>query len=228
MAARPYTAKMSEVVGHLADTPDAADHPLFRATESAEKVAIIAITADRGLAGGYNANVIRATEHRIRDHRAAGRDVQLVVRAGRVTATSATATNPSWRRSPGCPSDRPTTTPAGWWPAVMAPFEAGELDQIELVYTRFVSFGSQAVNGAATDPAVGRPAASGRRSRPGDRAAGGGVPGHKTDYEFEPEPSRNPRPPSAPVVGVRDPGRHARRGRVGARRPPAGHEGRHR
>ena len=55
VAARPYVAKMSEVVGHLAGTPDAADHPLFRQAESVEKVAIIAITADRGLAGGPGA-----------------------------------------------------------------------------------------------------------------------------------------------------------------------------
>ena len=73
-AARPYVAKMSEVVAHLADTPDAADHPLFREAESVQQVAIIAITADRGLAGGYNSSIIRATERRMREHRAAGRE----------------------------------------------------------------------------------------------------------------------------------------------------------
>ena len=65
-AARPYVDKLGEVVAHLADTPDAASHPLFREVESARKVAIMVITADRGLAGGYNSNVIRAAERRIR------------------------------------------------------------------------------------------------------------------------------------------------------------------
>src|SRR5581483_4182548 len=75
-AARPYVAKMREVVEHLADSPDAFSHPLFRGADSAgprspgvqpsgaeqgspgpSKVGIILITADRGLAGGYNSNV---------------------------------------------------------------------------------------------------------------------------------------------------------------------------
>src|ERR1700677_507681 len=81
-AARPYVAKMGEVVAHLADTPEAARHPLFRDVESVQRVAIILITADRGLAGGYNSSVIRATERLLRQHQAEGRDVQLVV-AGR-------------------------------------------------------------------------------------------------------------------------------------------------
>src|ERR1700677_630298 len=81
-AARPYVAKMAEVVAHLADTPEAAHHPLFRDAESVRNAAIIVITADRGLAGGYNTSVIRATERLLREHRAAGREVQLVV-AGR-------------------------------------------------------------------------------------------------------------------------------------------------
>ena len=56
-AARPYVgqdgARWSR---HLADTPDAAGHPLFRDAESVRNVAIILITADRGLAGGYNSS----------------------------------------------------------------------------------------------------------------------------------------------------------------------------
>src|SRR5271165_5263453 len=62
VAARPYVAKMVEVVEHLADSPDAQSHPLFREVESASKVVIILVTADRGLAGGYNSSVIRTVE----------------------------------------------------------------------------------------------------------------------------------------------------------------------
>src|SRR5579864_2012419 len=57
-AARPYVQKMGEVVRHLAGTPDAASHPLFRDIETVEKVGIVLITADRGLAGGYNSSII--------------------------------------------------------------------------------------------------------------------------------------------------------------------------
>ncbi|HUJ65094.1 MAG TPA: F0F1 ATP synthase subunit gamma, partial [Acidimicrobiales bacterium] len=46
--ARPYVAKMGEVVEHLSDSPEAAQHPLFREIESVNRVAIVLITADRG------------------------------------------------------------------------------------------------------------------------------------------------------------------------------------
>jgi F-type H+-transporting ATPase subunit gamma len=191
VAARPYVAKMSEVVGHLADTPDAADHPLFRQAESVQKVAIIAVTADRGLAGGYNANVIRATEHRIRDHRAAGRDVQLIVLGRRGDSYFRYRNQPILASITGV-SERPTYEDARRVvKAVMEPFEAGELDLIDLVYTRFISFGSQAVSERQLIPLSDDQRPTGAESGPGEPAAGGtpGLPGHKTDYEFEPEPA---------------------------------------
>ena len=77
--------------------------------------------------------------------------------------------------------------------AVMAPFEAAELDQIDLVYTRFISLGSQAVTARQLIPLdlgadAERPASG---AEPARAAAGGGagIPGYKTDYEFEPEPA---------------------------------------
>jgi F-type H+-transporting ATPase subunit gamma len=156
-------------------------------------VAIIAITADRGLAGGYNANVIRATEHRMRDHRAAGRDVQLVVLGRRGDSYFRYRNQPVLASITGA-SERPTYEDARRVvKAVMEPYDAGELDLIDLVYTRFISFGSQAVTERQLIPLSGderhRAAAPGTGS--GDASAGGtpGLPGHKTDYEFEPEPA---------------------------------------
>ncbi len=195
--ARPYIGKLGEVVNHLADTPDAAGHPLFREVESAQKVAIIVITADRGLAGGYNSNVIRAAERRIRRHQSEGRDVQLIVtgRKGesyfryRRYAISASVTGVS---------EKPTYEDARRVvAAVMEPFQAAELDQVELVYTRFISLGRQSVTERQLIPLAQHPEgqAESDGSRNGaartEEAAGGGgaAPGHKTDYEFEPEPA---------------------------------------
>jgi F-type H+-transporting ATPase subunit gamma len=193
-AARPYVAKMSEVVAHLADTPDASDHPLFRQAESIHKVAIIVITADRGLAGGYNSSVMRATDRRIRDHRSAGREVQLVV-AGRKGESYFRYRNQPILASVIGVSDRPSYDDARRLvEAVMAPFEAGELDQIDLVYTRFVSLGSQAVTERQLIPLSPEGGPAGDQRTQGAEtasAAGGGSAGprHKTDYEFEPEPA---------------------------------------
>src|SRR5262249_48805793 len=134
--ARPYVDKLSEVVSHLADTPDAAGHPLFREAESVQKVAIIVITADRGLAGGYNSNVIRAAERRIRRHQSDGRDVQLVV-TGRKGESYFRYRRYAISSSITGVSEKPTYQDARRVvAAVMGPFESAELDQIELVYTR--------------------------------------------------------------------------------------------
>jgi F-type H+-transporting ATPase subunit gamma len=198
-AARPYVEKMGEVVGHLAGTPDAAGHPLFREAESAHTVAIIVITADRGLAGGYNTSVIRAAERRLRQHRAAGREVQLVV-VGRKGESHFRFRNQPILASVTGVGDRPSYEDARRVvAAVMQPFEAAELDEIDLVYTRFASLGSQMVTERQLIPmpredvAPDRSATTDRSATP-DRSAttGGGLgdaPGHKTDYEFEPEPA---------------------------------------
>ena len=176
-AARPYVAKLSEVIGHLAESPEAANHPLFRDVQSTQRVVIVLVTADRGLAGGYNANIIRAVERRMREHRAAGRDVQLVT-LGRKGVNYFRYRNQPILYSVTGVSERPTYEDARKVvAAVIPPFEAGEVDQIELVYTRFISMGSQAVEERQLVPL-------GPRESAGTPAEAG----HKTDYEFEPEP----------------------------------------
>jgi len=177
-AARPYVQKMGEVVSHLAGTPDAASHPLFRDIESVEKVAIVLITADRGLAGGYNSSIIRTVERMVRDHHAAGRDVQLVALGRKGVNYFRYRRQPILASFTGV-SDRPSYEDARKVVAeIMPPFEAGELDQIQLVYTRFVSMGSQTVTVKQLVPLVD-----------GDDTSSENGGGFKTDYEFEPEPS---------------------------------------
>ena len=190
-AARPYVVKMREVVHHLAEAPEAAGHPLLGtgAAESGQKVAIILITADRGLAGGYNANVIRAVERLMREHRAAGREASLVA-VGRKGVNYF-----RYRRQPilfsliGV-SERPTYEDArNVVASVRGPLEAGEIDQVQLVYTRFLSLGSQSVDVRPMIPLVRDGAESGAVSGAVSGAAGAPEGGsERTVYEFEPEP----------------------------------------
>ena len=177
-AARPYVQKMGEVVSHLAGTPDAASHPLFRDIETVQKVGIVLITADRGLAGGYNSSIIRTVERMVRDHRAAGRDVQLVALGRKGVNYFRYRKQPILASFTGV-SDRPSYEDARKVVAeIMPPFEAGELDQIQLVFTRFVSMGSQTVTVKQLVPLVDDEETSSESG-----------PGFKIDYEFEPEPS---------------------------------------
>jgi F-type H+-transporting ATPase subunit gamma len=60
-AARPYTDGITDVVSALAETA-ALDHPLLVERENRDLAAVLVVTSDRGLCGGYNANVLRRAE----------------------------------------------------------------------------------------------------------------------------------------------------------------------
>lgn len=71
-AARPYAQKMNQVIGGLATRTDPTMHPLLEAREVESNALVIVISSDRGLCGGYNANIFRAVDKFIRDKEAAG------------------------------------------------------------------------------------------------------------------------------------------------------------
>lgn len=64
-ASRPYTEKMKEVIASIAARTEDVDHPLLEVRE-VKKTAYLVITSDRGLAGGYNANILRSLVQTIR------------------------------------------------------------------------------------------------------------------------------------------------------------------
>ena len=62
--AKPYTRKMTEVISHLLQSIGKDNNPLFIERET-ESIAVVVVTSDRGLCGGFNMNVIRQTEELI-------------------------------------------------------------------------------------------------------------------------------------------------------------------
>jgi F-type H+-transporting ATPase subunit gamma len=80
-AARPYAQRMERVLGSLAGRmaglPGAP--PLLVGTGKEETHLIIVATSDRGLAGGFNASILREARRRIREIEAAGRRVLLLI-----------------------------------------------------------------------------------------------------------------------------------------------------
>jgi len=66
LEARPYADKMKELMGSLAAAGELPPHPLMEKRE-VKKAAIILVTSDRGLAGGYNTALIRKTTDFIKD-----------------------------------------------------------------------------------------------------------------------------------------------------------------
>ena len=67
-SARPYAGALSEVLASVATRiEDIAAHPLLQARPE-NKILLVVVTADKGLAGAFNSNAIRAAQNAIREH----------------------------------------------------------------------------------------------------------------------------------------------------------------
>jgi F-type H+-transporting ATPase subunit gamma len=74
---RPYAIKFMEVLSSLALRVDTSNHPLLAVREP-KRIRVICMTSDRGLCGGFNTNLIKATERFIRDKAKEGKEVELI------------------------------------------------------------------------------------------------------------------------------------------------------
>jgi F-type H+-transporting ATPase subunit gamma len=81
-AARPYARKMMEVLNSLASRAHPDVHPLLQ-DRGGERTLLVVITADKGLCGGFNANIIRAAARFLEERPGADLRLELVGRKGR-------------------------------------------------------------------------------------------------------------------------------------------------
>jgi F-type H+-transporting ATPase subunit gamma len=82
VAARPYANALVDVIGQVAARAGAEAHPLLERREE-KRVTLVPITSDRGLAGGFNANIIRAVQRYIIEHADAEVTMVMVGKKGR-------------------------------------------------------------------------------------------------------------------------------------------------
>jgi len=78
VAARPYAGKMREVVQAVAGRAGLDAHPLLSSRER-KKVALLVVTSDRGLCGGFNSNLLRAANRFLRENGGGTEDIALFV-----------------------------------------------------------------------------------------------------------------------------------------------------
>jgi len=140
VAARPFASALADVISSLY-SPDLAERfPLLRQPAGKPKrAAILLLTGNRGLAGAFNANVIKEARARIAELEGSGTEVELHAIGkkglgyfrylGRTIAASRTDLG-----------DRPTSKDAAdLVDKVMADFAAGSLDAVYLVFAKFQS-----------------------------------------------------------------------------------------
>ncbi|MDD2318770.1 MAG: ATP synthase F1 subunit gamma [Geobacteraceae bacterium] len=77
LAARPYAEKLEEVLIRLSSSGGAGDHPLA-AREKTEKALLIVVSSDRGLCGGFNANICKAAETFVRENSSQYAEISLL------------------------------------------------------------------------------------------------------------------------------------------------------
>jgi F-type H+-transporting ATPase subunit gamma len=65
MAARPYAAALRQVLASISTRVDISKHPLLQEREQESKILLLVVTADRGLCGAFNTNVIRGAQNAI-------------------------------------------------------------------------------------------------------------------------------------------------------------------
>lgn len=173
IGARPYAQKMGELLGSLVGRVGDDGHPLLVRRDGGRK-RLVVIAADKGLCGAFNANVVRAATHYLRE--AANVDVTLVV-VGKKSRDFFRRRQWTVKSEMLGFFDRLAYSHAQELAGgLMADYLAGEIDEVHLIYNEFRSVAVQHVTRQQLLPIVQADVPAGEGN-----AAGG-------EYIFEPGP----------------------------------------
>ncbi len=178
IAAKPYTDKLAELVTGLARGAEHIDHPLMKQHEDVKHSALVAITSNRGLCGGYNANVLRTAVTHLEAQTSEGvtTDVHMVGRKG--IAYFRFLKRPVTEQSTHI-DDKPQFADVEVIAnRLMDRFVKGEIASAYVVYMRFYSAGKQR-------PVV-LPLLPLTQEEPGDRETHSAA--SPVEFEYSPEP----------------------------------------
>ncbi|MBJ7448088.1 MAG: F0F1 ATP synthase subunit gamma [Brevundimonas sp.] len=155
--ARPYATKMASVIANLAAGVSGSDAPkLLAGTGGDQRHLVVVASADKGLAGGFSTNIIRAARERIRSLIASGKDVRIVA-VGKKSRDQLTRMfgdkvvrtfELSEHKVLGLAAAQPVAQ------FIADAFENGEADVVTLFYSRFQSVISQVPTAKQLIPAV--------------------------------------------------------------------------
>ena len=174
--AAAYTRKINEIVADLAQADLKFSHPLLQQPEQEQNVAILVLTSNRGLCGGYNGGILRQALARIRQYRDEGKNVSIEVSGKRGISTmkfEKIDVDQKYTHFEDKPGFDEVDEIAGRY---VRDFIAGRLDRIDIAYQRFESASRQA---AAVETLL----PIGDLAGDADESAAGGS---SVDYEFLP------------------------------------------
>jgi F-type H+-transporting ATPase subunit gamma len=138
---RPYAGKFMDVLNSLALRAESISHPLLAVREP-KRIRVICMTSDRGLCGGFNTNIIKATERFLRDKTNEGKEVAMinVGRKGRDFFRKKAKIIGQWV---DLLNKFDMTLAASISSEVITPFIKEEYDELYLIYNQFVNVSVQ-------------------------------------------------------------------------------------
>jgi F-type H+-transporting ATPase subunit gamma len=148
VGARPYANALADAVSEVALRAGADAHPLLEKREPVTRVTLVPLTSDRGLAGGFNANVFRAVQRFMAERSAASPPVrewglEVVGKKGRDYFRRRKLT--IHHEVPGPTADTVVARAAEVAHIVTRAFKEGRTDAVFLVYNEFKSAVQQKV-----------------------------------------------------------------------------------
>src|SRR3954452_10625596 len=175
---RPYADRMLELMAGTAQAAGAVRLPLLERRENVQTLAIVPVTGDRGLAGAFNAQVLRRAFAEMRSAQAAGQQVRFFT-SGKKAQSTVRFRRLDLAQSWTGFSDRPAYLDAQAIAHALAEaYIEGEVDRVILVYNAFVSPLVQRVTVSEVLPVSTELLEGGSDEQPS----------HPYDFFFEPEP----------------------------------------
>ncbi|HJN35617.1 MAG: F0F1 ATP synthase subunit gamma [Prochlorococcus sp.] len=140
LRSRPFADRLARVLENLQSRMqfELADAPLLKARDL-RTITLLAVTGDRGLCGGYNANIIKRTEKRFQELKTQGFEVNLML-IGRKAITYFTNRDYPIKATFAGLEQVPTADEAGSIATdVFAEFVAEGTDRVEVIFTKFIN-----------------------------------------------------------------------------------------
>ncbi len=189
-ALRPYADAIRRMTRQAAEAAgDVPRLPILAEREQVNKVGLLLVAGDRGLAGAFNSNIVRRGVAAAREHEAEGRTPVYFASGRRPASSLAFRGMEPAERFTGF-SDRPSYSDARTIAErLMAAYVDGEVDEVEIFYNGYISPISQVVRRETLLPL--QHATILEEGEEGDEGAGESTekqPGHRALVDYEPEP----------------------------------------
>ena len=188
--AEVFTRKIAELVSDLGESSAELSHPLLERREPVRKSLLLVLTSNRGLAGGYNGNVLRVATRTVQEREIDGTEVKIEVSGKRginfirYRKLPMEATYTQYEDKPQFSEVEVLAD------KYIGMYIRGEIDQLDVVYTQFINTAKQVATIQTLLPIVttdiGQVGPSIRKSKV-QQAEAGASKWAPVPYEFEPD-----------------------------------------